>query len=120
MEFCWSTLQVKNMEESLSFYQGILSLPLNRRFPAGPNMEIAFLGDGDTKIELVCSKDKENINIGQDISWGFAVNSLDETMKHLQENGVTSFNGPFQPNPHVKFIYVIDPNGMKIQLVENM
>lgn len=26
----------------------------------------------------------------------------------------------YQPNPHVKFFYVKDPNGVAIQFVENM
>lgn len=29
-------------------------------------------------------------------------------------------SGPFQPNPHTKFIYLLDPNGLKVQLVENI
>lgn len=29
-------------------------------------------------------------------------------------------SGPFQPNPSVSFFYILDPNGLKIQFVENI
>ena len=50
MKFCWSTLRVKNMDESLKFYEEVVGLILDKRFNAGPGMEIAFLGDGETKV----------------------------------------------------------------------
>ena len=36
MKFCWVTITVKNMEESLRFYQEIVGLTIDRRFQAGP------------------------------------------------------------------------------------
>ncbi len=120
MKFCWSTLLVKNMEESLIFYQEIIGLPLNRRFPAGPGVEIAFLGDGETKIELVCNDAHKECSVGQSISWGFEVKSLDEMMDVMKQKGIAIHSGPHQPNPHIRFFHVLDPNGMNIQFVENM
>lgn len=118
MKFCWSTLRVRDMEESLKFYQEIVGLTLDRRFKAGPGMEIAFLGDGETKIELIWDENNKEINIGQDISWGFEVDSVDEKMSFVKEKGIDIHSGPIQPNPHVKFFYVLDPNGLKIQFVQ--
>lgn len=120
MKFCWSTLKVKNMEESLKFYEEIINLKLDRRFNAGPGVEIAFLGDGETKIELVCDENSIDVNVGKDISWGFEVESLDEMINFLKEKDIAIEEGPIQPNPHIRFFYVIDPNGLKIQFVENM
>lgn len=42
MKFCWTTINVLNMADSLKFYQEIVGLTLRRRFPAGPGTEIAF------------------------------------------------------------------------------
>lgn len=120
MKFCWSTLKVKNMDESLRFYQEIVGLKVDRRFKADENIEIAFLGDGETKVELICDKNYCDINIGTDISWGFVVNSVDDMMSFVREKGIDVESGPFQPNPHTKFFYTIDPNGLKIQFVENI
>jgi lactoylglutathione lyase len=107
------------MDESLHFYQEIVGLKLAERFPAGPGVEIAFLGDGETKVELVCNAASEEINVGADISWGFEVGSVDAFMAELKEKGIEVQSGPFEPNPHTKFFFVNDPNGMKIQFVEN-
>ena len=120
MKFCWSTLNVRNMEESLKFYEEVVGLTLNRKFKAGPGMEIAFLGDGETKVELICSGDRDAIRIGQDISLGFEVASVDEMMDLIKEKGIAIESGPFQPNPHTKFFFITDPNGLRVQFVESM
>ena len=118
MEFCWSTLYVKDMEESIKFYEEVIELPVKQRFAAGPGMEIAFLGVGETKVELIFDPSKKSIDLGPDISWGFCVDSLDQTMESLKDRGVKIIAGPIEPNPTTRFIYILDPNGMKIQLVE--
>lgn len=118
MNFCWSTLQVADMEESLAFYQDTLGLPLQRRFLARPGVDIAFLGEGETKVELICDEANRNIHVGRDISWGFSTNSVEKTMEEFKAKGIKIQSGPFQPNEHMKFFYITDPNGLKIQLVE--
>lgn len=120
MKFCWVTITVKNMEESLRFYQEIVGLAIDRRFQAGPGVEITFLGNGETKVELICNEDIKEISIGQNISLGFEVDSVDEMMAFVKERGIAIHSGPIQPNPNVKFFYVLDPNGLKIQFVENI
>jgi len=106
------------MEESLKFYQEIVGLEVNRRFPAGPGREIAFLGDGETKVELIYNEEQKEVTIGEDIFLGFTVDSVDEMMVFVQEKGLAIHSGPFQPNPHTKFFFVKDPNGLKISFVE--
>lgn len=118
MAFLWTTITVKNMEESLQFYQEIVGLPMSARFGAGPGMEISFLGDGDTKVELICDEKVTEVHYSTDISLGFAVKSLDEKLAFLEKKGIRIHSGPFAPNPHTKFFFVLDPNGLKIQFVE--
>ena len=120
MKFCWSTLRVKNMEESIRFYTDLLGLEVANQFKGGPGVEIAFLGNGATKIELICDGGSREINVGNDISWGFEVDSLDQALALVKEKGISVDSGPIQPNPNVKFFFIKDPNGMKIQLVENI
>ena len=119
MKFCWSTLNVKNLEESIKFYEEIIGLKVTRRFPAGPGTEIAFLGDGETQIELICGGEK-GIHVGDDISWGFEVESLDQTLFLAKEKSAVILGEPVQPNPQVKFAFIKDPNGLRVQLVENI
>lgn len=120
MKFSWVTIVVNHMEESLEFYTEIVGLEVNRRFKAGPEVEIAFLGDGETQVELICSGATKEVSIGEDISLGFQVDSVDETMTIIKQKGTAIHSGPFQPNPHIKYFYVTDPNGLKIQFVESL
>ena len=118
MKFCWTTIMVNNMEQSLKFYQEIVGLTIDKRFNAGPGVEIAFLGDGETKVELICNKDNTEVNLGKDISLGFEVESVDEMIAFVKEKGIDIHSGPFQPNPNTKFFFILDPNGLRIQFVE--
>lgn len=120
MKFCWCTIAVKNMEESLRFYQEIVGLTLDRRFGAGPGRGIAFLGNGETKIELIWDEAVKEIRHSLDISLGFEVESADDKMAELKNQGIKIHSGPFQPNPHIQFFFVLDPNGVSIQFAENI
>ena len=53
MSFCWCTVNVENMEESIAFYKEVVCLELVERFKVGSDMEIAFLGSRETKVELI-------------------------------------------------------------------
>lgn len=120
MKFCWITLHVNDLKESLKFYQEIVGLEVDRRFEAGPDREIAFLGNGETKVELVDDKNTELVNIGEDISLGFEVDSVPDKLKFVKDKGIAIHSGPFEPNPEIKFFFIQDPNGLKIQFVENI
>jgi len=41
-------------------------------------------------------------------------------IKLVKEKGIDIHSGPFQPNPHIKYFFVMDPNGLKIQFVGNI
>ena len=120
MEFCWVTINVKDMEKSLHFYQEIMGLHINRRMKPNPDMEIIFLGSGETQIELIYNAKVDDINMGKDISLGFVVDSIERMSEILKKKNIPIHAGPYQPNPSIKFLYILDPNGVKIQLVENI
>jgi len=120
MKFCWVTINVKDLERSLSFYRDIIGLPVGRKMKPNPDMEIVFLGSGETQVELICGKKAGPVHVGKDISLGFEVESIDKFSEVLKEQNIPVNSGPFQPNPFVKFLYLLDPDGVKIQLVENI
>lgn len=117
--YCWTTIHVNNLEESLAFYENIVGLSINRRFISPTGNEIAFLGDGETRIELIYNKTAGDIRIGQDISLGFNVNSVTEMIEYIKSKGLEPFSEIMKPNPHIQFFYILDPNGVKIQFVEH-
>jgi lactoylglutathione lyase len=119
MKFVWSTLYVKDLEQSLKFYQEIVGLSISRRFPAGPGREIVFLGDGETQIELIQDEKRMmNIQASGDFSWGFLTENLEATYDLCKEKGVPIYTEIVSPQPNVRFFYVLDPNGLKVQFAE--
>lgn len=109
---------VKDLEDSLKFYQEVVGLKVIRRLKAGPETEIAFLGNDEPNIELICDESHQNINVGTDISWGFETDSLEKTIKLVKERGYQVLGEPIQPAPNLRFFFALDPNGMMIQFVE--
>lgn len=106
------------MDESINFYQNIIGLSMNKRTKLSPDFELAFLGSGETQVELICNSSDLSLPIGNNVSIGFQVESLDEFIAFLAKNGIAVYEGPYQPNPGIKFMYILDPNGLKIQFIE--
>ena len=120
MKFCWTTIHVNDMKKSLDFYQNVLNLEINRRIKPNDDREIVFLGSSETQVELIQDAGFADISFGKDISLGFVVPSIEQFMKTLDEKKIPLESGPFQPNPSIRFIYILDPDGLKIQLVEHL
>lgn len=120
MKFCWTTLMVSNLEESLKFYTEIIGLRIDRRFNASPKVEIAFLGDGETKVELIHNSELKDIEYSPFVTLGFEVESLEKMKILLENHNIRLESEILKPNPHIQFFYVKDPDGVKIQFVENL
>jgi lactoylglutathione lyase len=120
MQFCWVTVNVKDMETSLAFFRDIVGLPVKRRMNPMPGTEIVFLGNGDAEVELIKNDKNDNPQFGKDISLGFTVDSVEKKIEFLKSKNIKVHAGPFQPGPMVKFFFVLDPNGLQIQFVENI
>ena len=75
MKFLWTTIEVLDVDESVRFYQEIVGLSVEHRI-AGEETNIAFMGDGETKIELISHKGVVPQAVGALISIGFEVDDL--------------------------------------------
>lgn len=120
MKFCWVTIRIKDLKESLHFYEEIVGLNVHQKIEMGEGKTIMFLGDGETKLEMIYNDKYKDIDMGQSITLGFEVESVEEKIKFIEEKGLKVESGPFSPAPNTKFFYVMDPNGLKIQFVENV
>lgn len=113
---CHVTVETENLKESIDFYAWLLDLPVSRRMEI-PDGEIAFLGEEETKLELICRKDYKRTGTAEGITVGFAVPSLKDKITVLDEKRIPH-SPVITPNPHVMFFYLTDPNGIRIQLLE--
>lgn len=118
MKFCFSTLFVSDLEKSLDFYMNVLELEIVRRFKTPDGGEIVFLGDENFQIELIHREGNSDIEVGKDISWAFSVDSAERTLEDFKARGLNVISEIIQPNPTTKFFYLKDPDGMKIQIIE--
>ena len=117
MKFLWTTIYVRNLEESIAFYSELLDLQVIRRFPAGPGMEIAFMGngtEGETLVELLADSAISEVDLGQHISIGFAVDSVDAMLETVKSKGIPLHGAPVETHGS-KFFFIKDPNGLSIQ-----
>lgn len=118
MKFSFATLHVKDLEDSIRFYEQVIGLKLMRRFPGGPNTEIAFLADGPAELELICDRAVAAPGCGEWPSLGFSTDDLDQAMADMKAKGVTIVSGPFQPNPATRFFFIKDPDGLNLEIIE--
>lgn len=118
MRFCWITLNVKNMDASIKFYNEVIGLKIAERFKAGDDMEIAMLGEADgVKVELISNQRVTAQSTG--ISIGFEVDSLDKALELMSEKNIPIKRGPISPMPTTRFFFIDDPNGFEVQIVEH-
>jgi len=114
MRFNYVTLSVKDMDASIRFYEEIVGLPLKRRFPSRPGTEIAFLGEGETEVELISGRE-EGQTPNDCVFLGFEAESLEDTINLLRQKGYETDGNIISPAPDFSFFFARDPDGYKIQ-----
>lgn len=120
MKYLWTTIYVKNLDESIAFYSNLVGLKVQKRFPAGPGMEIVFMGNGindETLVELIADSKNRTISFGESISIGFATDSVDAMLDTVESQNIPVHSGPFE-TPGFKFFCIKDPNGLNVQFFQ--
>ncbi|MGI6154203.1 MAG: VOC family protein [Christensenellaceae bacterium] len=108
-------LTVKDLGQSIDFYETIAGLKAVRRSKSGP-AELAFMtnGDGETEIELIQFPGRDTFE-GKGMFICFAANNLDEMHSLAEEKGLKP--SPVQePGDGTRYFYVYDPDGVSVQL----
>ena len=119
MQYLWTTVGVENLDESIAFYSETAGLKVLQRFPAGPGVEIACMGngaDGETLIELLADQ-RSAVSHGESLSVGFAVDSVQAMLDTVKSQGIPVYNGPVE-TPKFIFFTVKDPDGLNVQFFQ--
>ena len=120
MKFLWTAIYVKNLDESVAFYSDMVGLKVLKRFQAGPTTEIAMMGngaEGETLVELLAESGRADLNHDESIVIGFQVESIGAMLDNIKEKRIPVHAGPVE-TPRSKFFYVLDPNGVRVQFLE--
>jgi lactoylglutathione lyase len=117
MKISHVTICTKNLEESIRFYTEVLGCAVKRRFQGGPNEEICFVNADSVDIELIGGL-SEGINYDPNprVSIGFPVDDLDAKHEYIKTKA-TDVTDIVSPNPHVRFFFFNDPNGVRLQFI---
>lgn len=111
-------IHVTDLEPSIQFYENVLGMKVMKRFPAGPNQEIAYMEGDGANVELIAHKDLDSLSHDSHLALGVQVDSLEEAMEKMQKAGVPIESGPFEPNPTIRFFFIQDPNGVTIEILQ--
>lgn len=115
-------IKVKDMDESLSFYQDILGLELRTREWLTDSVELAFLyfrEQPSVEVELVYGGGPVD-NEGIVNHLAFTVENIEAELIRLKEAGVQLVDEEPRSilNGTVKIAFFQGPNGEKLELVE--
>lgn len=120
MKFLWTAVYVKNLDESVAFYSDLPGLKVMNRFQAGPQVEIAFMGNGtenETMIELLEDKSSRSVDFTECVSVGFEVDSVEAMLEAVKSRNIPVHGEPME-TPASVFFFIKDPNGFNVQFFE--
>ena len=114
----WLTLHVRDIENSLAFYGGILGMELASAVD-GPATIRFMKTDTDLLLELIRIEGETEEAKGKGISFGLEVEDIGSLLAALKAAGIP-VSDPMSPNPMFRFYFLQDPDGYNIQLVERL
>ena len=112
----YTTITVKNLDESLEFYINIIGLKKVNKFSPENGVTISFLRDEESNlIELLEDKNLSEEDFKESrVSIGFGVDNLDETLERLKKAGIQTIRPTIETPGDGKLAFIKDPNGVEI------
>jgi lactoylglutathione lyase len=123
MRFLHTSITVKSMEESLTFYTEVLGLEFERRRTIPENhAEIAFVKDplSGGRVELTHWDGKDSFEPGEQLDHlAFEVEHMDRFLMHVRTKGVRIAKEPYSlAGGSSRIAFILDPNDVWIELIE--
>ncbi|MCF0230235.1 MAG: VOC family protein [Parasporobacterium sp.] len=110
----YSTMIVKNLEESVKFYRDVLGLKEGYHVDLPVGQITIMESEGGASVELIESPD---FPVGL-YSVGTDVDDIDKATEELKAAGYDTL-GPVIPTSVGRQTFVLDPNGVRICLIEH-
>ena len=112
----YTTITVKDLEESLDFYINLIGLKKVNKFSPEPGVTISFLRDEESNlIELLEDKNLSEEDFKKSrVSIGFGVDNLEETLRRLKEHGIETIKETIETPGDGRLAFIEDPNGVEI------
>lgn len=112
----YTTVTVKDLDESLDFYINILGLKQVNKFSPESGVTISFLRDDDSNlIELLEDKNLSEEQFKESrVSIGFGVDNLDEILDRLKIEGIEIIRPIIETPGDGRLAFIKDPNDVEI------
>jgi len=111
----YSTIIVKDMEESIRFYKDIMGFEIDSQYTPTSDVTITLMKTkGDAMIELI----KDSMHDVGFYSVGMDVEDLNAAIKELKSKGTKIIMGPVDITVG-SLAFLEDPNGVRIALIEH-
>ena len=119
MKLAHTMIRVKDLEETLEFYTGFLGLREVRRKSIGDEATLVFLTDDDGHyyVELTYNHNGQSYELGNQFGHlAFHVGDLEAVVTTVESHGWWYRRS--KPTNPSKYIFVKDPNGYDIEILE--
>lgn len=119
MKLAHTMIRVKDLDESLQFYQSFLGLHEVRRHSIGDEATLVFLADEGENyyIELTYNHGPQEYELGNQFGHlAFLVPDLEVVVSEVESRGWWFRRS--NPQNASKYIFVKDPNGYDIEILE--
>jgi lactoylglutathione lyase len=118
MKVKYATIAVSDMKESIKFYTEVLGFKIDHELNPYPGLNITFLADeGEAMVELI--EDLKEPKKPGIFMIGMEVEDMDTTAKKLIAKGAKFTRDPIEVGDGAKLAFLIDPNGVEIELIQH-
>lgn len=119
MKLAHTMIRVKDLDATLAFYTDFLGLEEVRRGTIGDEATLVFLADPERSyfIELTYNHDGRDYELGNQFGHlAFTVDDLEQVVQRVERNGWWFRRS--NPENSSKYIFVKDPNGYDIEILQ--
>ena len=119
MKLAHTMIRVKDLEATLEFYRDFIGLRELRRKPIGDEATLVFLADSDESymIELTVNHGKTDYELGDQFGHlAFFTDDLDRVVDEVERRNWWYRRS--RPELSSKYIFVKDPNGYDVEILE--